>query len=87
MFILTHILRGKNADAKQDALRALIYVSDGDDDKIQTVLDMGIINVIIELLNKESNIVTPSTFRTIQYIVSGNIEQTHDEQTHAIIDT
>lgn len=78
--VLAQILKGENADAKQDALWALSYISDGNDDNIQTVLDTGIIGVIIELLDGESNIVTPA-LRTIGNIVSGN-----DDQTQAIID-
>ena len=44
------------------------------------MVDTGIVGLIIELLDKESNIVTPA-LRTVGNIVSGS-----DEQTQAIID-
>ena len=78
--VLAQILKGTNDDAKTDALWALSYVSDGNDDNIQTVLDTGIISTIIELLDADSNIVTPA-LRTVGNIVSGN-----DDQTQVIID-
>lgn len=78
--VLARVLEGENADAKQDALWALSYISDGDDDNIQAVLDTGIIRVIIELLADSSNIITPA-LRTVGNIVSGS-----DTQTQAIID-
>ncbi len=78
--VLAQILRGADADAKPDAIWALSYVSDGDDDSIQTVLDTGIAGLIVEMLDAESNIITPA-LRTVGNIVSGS-----DVQTQAIID-
>lgn len=78
--ILTKILEGNNDDAKTDALWALSYISDGDDDRIDAVLNGGIASIIIDMLDGEGNMVTPA-LRTVGNIVSGN-----DSQTQAILD-
>lgn len=77
--LLAQILKGKHTAAKTDALWALSYISDGDDDRIQAVINGGILDVLIEMLGEESNIATPA-LRTVGNIVSGN-----DEQTQAVI--
>lgn len=79
--VLAQILKGDNTDAKVDALWALSYISDGDDDRIQAVLNSGVAQTLVEILGESSsNMVTPA-LRTVGNIVSGN-----DEQTQAIID-
>ena len=79
---LAQILRSDSADssAKTDALWALSYISDGDDDRIQTVIDSGILDVLIAQLGEESNLATPA-LRTVGNIVSGS-----DDQTQAVLD-
>ena len=79
---LAQILRSDSADssAKTDALWALSYISDGDDDRIQTVVDSGILDVLIAQLGEESNLATPA-LRTVGNIVSGS-----DDQTQAVLD-
>ena len=69
-----------DSDAKTDALWALSYISDGDDDRIQTVVNSGILPALIGMLDQESNIVTPA-LRVVGNIVSGN-----DDQTQAVLD-
>lgn len=83
--ILGRVLRGEmfkenSNDAKTDALWALSYISDGDDERIQSVIDAGILTDLILMLGEESNLVTPA-LRTVGNIVSGN-----DEQTQAVLD-
>jgi len=80
---LAQILRSDSADssAKTDALWALSYISDGDDDRIQTVIDSGILDVLIAQLGEESNLATPA-LRTVGNIVSGS-----DDQTQAVLDS
>lgn len=78
--VLAHILKGDNEVAKTDALWALSYVSDGDDDRIQCVINAGILNDIIEILGQDSKLATPA-LRTVGNIVSGS-----DDQTQAVID-
>ncbi|KAL7470423.1 hypothetical protein ACHAXS_010646 [Conticribra weissflogii] len=79
--ILAEILKGDNISAKVDALWALSYISDGDDECIQTVLDAGVANALIAILEGDAaNMITPA-LRTVGNIVSGN-----DVQTQAILD-
>jgi importin subunit alpha-1 len=78
---LAQVLKGENTSAKTDALWALSYISDGDDERIQSVLDgEGILEALIGILGENSGIVMPA-LRTVGNIVSGS-----DEQTQAVID-
>lgn len=78
---LAQVLKSDNTSAKIDALWALSYISDGADERIQSVLDgEGILVSLIDLLGETSGIVTPA-LRTVGNIVSGS-----DEQTQAVID-
>ena len=69
-------------DAKTDALWALSYISDGDDERISTVVDcVGLLPMLIDLLGSNAtNIITPA-LRTVGNVVSGN-----DKQTQAALD-
>lgn len=80
--VLAKVLQGiNNDDAKADALWALSYISDGDDERIQLVNgEEGILESLIDLLGKNSSVVTPA-LRTIGNIVSGS-----NEQTEAVLD-
>jgi len=78
--ILAQILKGNNAAANADTLWALSYISDGDDDRIQTVIDSGLCGDLVGTLGDDSNLATPA-LRTVGNIVSGN-----DEQTQAVIE-
>ena len=80
--ILAQILRSPTSDngAKTDALWALSYISDGDDDRIQAVIVSGVLDVLIAILGDEPNLATPA-LRTVGNLVSGN-----DDQTQAVID-
>ena len=79
--VLASILSNNSGDAKVDALWALSYISDGQDERIQAVVNSGIAPILIDLLSSdESSIITPA-LRTVGNIVSGN-----DEQTQAILD-
>ena len=79
--VLASVLRGKNNEAKTDALWALSYISDGDDDRIQTVLDAGIAGLLIEMLGGDDSAIITPALRTVGNIVSGN-----DQQTQAVVD-
>ena len=80
--ILEQILRSPSSDngAKTNALWALSFISDGDDDRIQAVIDSGVLDVIIAILGGEPNLATPA-LRMVGNLVSGN-----DDQTQAVID-
>lgn len=79
--ILAQILKGSDDDAaKVDALWALSYISDGDDDRIQTVINSGVLDELIKNLAEASSLATPA-LRTVGNLVSGS-----DEQTQAVLD-
>eukprot|EP00804_Cyclotella_cryptica_P001380 CCRYP_020616-RA/>CCRYP_020616-RA protein AED:0.21 eAED:0.21 QI:184/1/1/1/0.66/0.5/4/1925/527 len=79
--VLASILQQAHADTKVDALWALSYISDGNDERIQAVVDCDLAPLLVELLGSEgSNVVTPA-LRTVGNIVSGN-----DEHTQAVLD-
>mmetsp|Transcript_60707 Transcript_60707/g.180001 ORF Transcript_60707/g.180001 Transcript_60707/m.180001 type:complete len:553 (-) Transcript_60707:202-1860(-) len=78
---LANLVNSEHKENLQDALWALSYVSDGEDDRIQAVLDAGIIPKLVDLLSHTSaNVITP-TLRTLGNIVSGS-----DTQTQAVLD-
>ena len=82
--ILASILKGvgsTSSSAKVDALWALSYISDGDDERIQAVLETeGLIHTLVEMLDGDTNLVAPA-LRTVGNVVSGS-----DTQTQAVID-
>jgi len=68
-------------DAIMDACWALSYMSDGDDDRIATVMQQGVTPHLCRLLGREeSSIVTPA-LRTLGNFVSGN-----EIHTQAVLD-
>ena len=78
---LAKLIQHPTLDIVGDACWALSYISDGDDDRIQACLDLGIVPTLTKLLaSKKVSVVTPA-LRTLGNIVSGN-----DVQTQAVID-
>lgn len=78
---LCNLLQAQNNEALADACWALSYMSDGEDSKIQTVMDGGVTPHLVKLLgHSTSGIVTPA-LRTLGNFVSGS-----DTQTQAVID-
>lgn len=68
-------------DTLVDAMWALSYLSDGSDERIQTVVDQGVVPTLVDkLLSGVSQVITPA-LRTLGNIVSGN-----ERQTQATID-
>lgn len=79
---LANLLKLNNKEALMDACWAISYLSDGDNDRIDAVMDGdGIVANIVNLLSHESaGIVTP-VVRVLGNFVSGN-----DKQTQRVID-
>lgn len=71
--VLASVLAGNGSDeAKTDALWALSYISDGADERIQSVVDCdGIVALLIEILGSDSTSAITPALRTIGNIVSG----------------
>jgi len=78
---LAAIVNSKTQSALTDACWALSYLSDGDDARIQAVMDANVANGLVELLRHENaSIVTPA-LRTLGNFVSGS-----NDQTQAVLD-
>ena len=63
-----------------DAAWALSYVSDGDDVKIQAVVDLNVIPTLVAMLGSTTITTAVPALRTLGNIVSGN-----DSQTQAVV--
>eukprot|EP00980_Cylindrotheca_fusiformis_P023150 scaffold10199_cov146-Cylindrotheca_fusiformis.AAC.7 len=74
---LANVVRGNfPVEVMIDAVWALSYISDGTDDRIQSVIDAGVVEPLIGLLsNKNSRLTTP-TIRCLGNFVTGSEEQT-----------
>jgi len=79
--VLANLIKMNNKEALMDALWAISYLSDGEDSRIQAVMNEGIAPLVVNLLAHESaSIVTPAV-RILGNFVSGS-----DSQTQAVID-
>jgi len=81
--VLAKVLKGEGekSSAKIDALWALSYISDGADERIQSVVEAeGLLETLIAMLGGDSGLVAPA-LRTVGNIVSGS-----DTQTQAVLD-
>jgi importin subunit alpha-1 len=75
------IIQQADIEAVVDATWALSYISDGDDRRIQSVINLQVIPSLIKMIESgNASLIVPS-LRTIGNIVSGN-----DKQTQAVID-
>ena len=80
--LLANLLKMNCKEAMMDACWALSYISDGDDNRIQAVMNFeGITQTIVSLLGTDNNSILTPTVRILGNFVSGN-----DMQTQAVID-
>ncbi|KAA3472569.1 Armadillo [Gossypium australe] len=78
---LARLIHSKDEVVLAKACRALSYLSDGTNDKIQTVIEAGVLGRLVELLMHPSpSVITPALY-TIKHIVTGD-----DVQIQAIIE-
>jgi importin subunit alpha-6/7 len=76
-----HLLGATDAEILGDAAWGLSYITDGDETRIQAVVDCGAVPRLAVLLNHSSNNVVIPALRTLGNIVTGN-----DVQTQSVID-
>lgn len=73
---LAQLIHTADKEILSDACWALSYLTDGANDKIQAVIDMGVIPRVVHLLSHdEVSVITPA-LRTIGNIVTGDDSQT-----------
>lgn len=73
---LTRLIYAEDKEVLTDACWALSYLSDGPNDKIQAVIEAGVIKRLVELLLHPSFSVQTPALRTIGNIVTGDDLQT-----------
>ena len=79
--MMAQLLHSSDDEVTTDAAWALSYITDGENDKIQEVVNSGVVPRLVELLrNKNNSVITPA-LRAVGNIVTGT-----DEQTEAVLE-
>eukprot|EP00179_Madagascaria_erythrocladioides_P001573 CAMPEP_0198318622 /NCGR_PEP_ID=MMETSP1450-20131203/7911_1 /TAXON_ID=753684 ORGANISM="Madagascaria erythrocladiodes, Strain CCMP3234" /NCGR_SAMPLE_ID=MMETSP1450 /ASSEMBLY_ACC=CAM_ASM_001115 /LENGTH=593 /DNA_ID=CAMNT_0044021941 /DNA_START=42 /DNA_END=1824 /DNA_ORIENTATION=- len=79
--VLVSLLDNSDEDILMDACWALSFLSDGGNEKIQAVVDIGVVPILVRLLSHPQTTLQTPALRTIGNIVTGN-----DRQTQSVID-
>jgi len=77
---LVALIHAQDSNVLTDALWAIVYLSDGNSERLAAVLGAGVVKRVVELLAHPKTIVRTPALRTVGNIVAGN-----DLQTQAVI--
>jgi importin subunit alpha-6/7 len=80
------ILNTNDEEMLSDCCWALSYISDGVNQRIQDILDLGVLSTLVNLLSSHSTKVTVPCLRTLGNIVTGNDSQTQEVLNLGLVD-
>ncbi|KAF8047643.1 hypothetical protein N665_2903s0004 [Sinapis alba] len=83
--VLKRLVQSADEEVLTDACWALSYLSDSSNDKIQAVIDAGVIPRLIDLLDHSAPAVLIPALRTIGNIVTGDDTQTQTVLNHQVL--
>ena len=76
LHILGGLIKCVNDEVLRDACWAFSYISDGEDDRIQAVLNVNPVPRLVQLLGHNKSAVVTPALRSLGNIISGNDDQT-----------